>query len=88
MGEDAAVAVGGGTVVAQLDILIGQHRLQRGAGGESGLGARAGFAGPGRGRNLDAGEPDFAPVIEQEAAPVDDRRDLARTYVFEVATSR
>jgi hypothetical protein len=68
--QAAAVAVGRGLALAQLDCLAGKERGERGAGCLAGVGACAGLAGLRRQWNFNRREADFPPIVEKEAAAI------------------
>src|SRR5262249_15901232 len=76
-GERAAVTIGAGSVLAQLDALTREHRFEGGAGGKTSLGLRPGFAGGGRERNFNGGEANLAALLQHQTAPVADRTNLS-----------
>jgi len=76
-GERAAVTIGAGGVLAQLDALTREHRFEDRAGGKASLGPRPGFAGGGRERNFNGGEANLASILQDETAPIGDRTNLS-----------
>src|SRR6516162_8825455 len=88
-GERAAVTIGAGGVLAQLNnALPREHRFERRAGRNTSLGARPRVTGGGRERNLDGREANLAPVVEDEAAAVGDRTNLSCAGDLEPASAQ
>src|SRR5262252_10075443 len=88
-GERAAVTIGAGGVLAQLNnALTREHRFEGGAGGKTSLGPRPGFAGGGRERNFNGGEANLASVLQDETAPVADRTNLSCAGDFEPTSAQ
>jgi len=88
-GERAAVTIGAGGVLAQLNnALTREHRFEGGAGGKTSLGPRPGFAGGGRERNFNGGEANLASVLQDETAPVADRTNLSCAGDLEPASAQ
>src|SRR5438874_1969933 len=75
--DDTSVAVSSRRALAHLDWLAADDGLERGPGCQAGACPRSGLVGAGRGRNFHCRQPDFAAVLQEEAAPVDNSCDLA-----------
>src|SRR6516164_4178184 len=87
-GERTAVTVGDRPILTQLDALTREHRFEGRAGRKSSLRARPRFAGGKCERNFDAREANLAPVLEDEAAAVDDRTNLSGAGDLELASGQ
>jgi hypothetical protein len=85
--HDPAVAIGG-TGLAQLYLPARDQVFQRGLGSAAGFRPFPGFARRRRERDLDAGEADFPPIIEDKAAAIGDRPDFPTADAFEPAGGR
>src|SRR2546421_7397542 len=75
--DDTSVAVSSRRALAHLHRLAADDGVKRGHGRQTGGGPCASLVGAGRGRNFHCRQPDFASVLQEEAAPVDNSCDLA-----------
>src|SRR5262245_37255168 len=86
--EHPAVAIWGRDGLTKFDRLICKDRCERHSRRSAGGGRCAALARPGRERDLDCGQANFAAIVERKAAAVDNRTDLAGSGGLETASAR